>query len=85
MSKMGWIHYLASRNMRKELEEHLHGCGFKGTSKLAAKEFIKAANELEEKNNEMPNMRSRHVNKIQPKEKNSRTSFITVKKNTKNT
>ena len=53
MSKMGWLHYLvqeASRDNKnqKELEEFLAGSKFRNP-KFAAKEFIKAYEDLEEK------------------------------------
>ena len=51
MSKMGWIQYLANRGDEKELTEYLNGCGFGRTSNIGAKEFIKAANQIKEKEN----------------------------------
>mgnify|MGYP001361355830 CR=1 FL=1 len=86
MSKMGWIHYLANDNKKSELKEYLHELGWSNKSAhIGATEFIKAANEIKEKNNGMHSVRSQSISKIQPKKKSSRTAFRTVKKDSKNT
>ena len=84
MSKMGWIHYLANKGDEKELVEHLIGCGFGKSALIGAREFIKAANELKEKSNEVQSVRVQRLSKIQSKKKNSIPSYGTVKGNTKN-
>jgi|TARA_Y100000296_G_C4995780_1_gene167675 hypothetical protein len=82
---MGWIHYLANKRDEKELTEYLSGCGFGKTSRIGAREFIKAANELKEKDNEMQSLRVQRLDKIQSKEKNSVPTFRTNRQNKKNT
>ena len=85
MSKMGWIHYLANEGNEKELTEYLSGCGFGRTSNMGAKEFIKAANQIKEKENEVQSLRIQRLSKIQSKEKDSIPTFRTNRKNKKNT
>ena len=85
MSKMGWIHYLANEGNEKELTEYLSGCGFGRTSNMGAKEFIKAAKEIKERDNEMQSLRVQRLDKIQSKEENSQPAFRTNRQNKKNT
>ena len=85
MSKMGWIHYLANEGNEKELTEYLSGCGFGRTSNMGAKEFIKAAKEIKEKDNEVQSLRVQRLSKIQSKEKDNIPAFRTNRNNKKNT
>lgn len=48
MGKMSWIHHLASNGSEEELVELLTSLKWsKGAARTGAKEFIKAANEIE--------------------------------------
>lgn len=50
MSKMGWIHWLVNHGEKDDLSDYLRSIGFNRPD-LAADEFIKANNQIEEKEN----------------------------------
>ena len=50
MSQMSWLSYLVDTENKEELEKFLKDKGFKDP-KFAAKEFLRAGSELEDKKN----------------------------------